>query len=410
MFPLSDSLKTRVDILYRIPYSFFIFVRNTSKVVTQPFVANAEIALEILDKSKVSVGRTLVDRSLYADVSDPDSLRQEYLMGGTSVSLSPGDYTLAFEVDDKESRRHFLDDHHTIVVQKKSDQPLRLADLIFIQPGSQSDSLFAPMDYDDAIPLGTNARIIAQVEARIPQDSIRTSVHIFRLNGRDIPLPRSAVDSAFLHPSLKPGALEAASSDSGFLYREKRSGSTTSYLLTGTIGTESLEQGEYELSVTLEGDHVSSTYTHRFAIRWFDMPRSLRNPEMAIPLLHYIMPKEEYEKLQHASERERDTLFKEFWKKKDPTPKTAFNEVMAEFYNRADYAFSHFSTFQHHDGTETDRGRAYILFGPPSSVHDEMQPSAPPREIWEYAMLHKRLVFVDVSRQGDFTLVSQDEQ
>jgi GWxTD domain-containing protein len=408
--PSADTLKSRIDIMYRIPYDFFIFVKNTTKSQAKSFLGNSEIAIEILDSSKTSVARTLAARYLQADFPDPDSLKNDFILGGTSTSLSPGVYSLVVEVNDRESHRHFLDKSRTIDLKNFSREDFALCDVIFTyQQHQPADSQVLPIMYNETIPFGEQVEFLAQLKLPSTVDSFHTSVHIYKHNHT---LPgRTSVfsDSGARSFSIDPGELQAVASDSGFYYRRTHSASGHYFLLSGPLHSESLTQGEYELEFIFRWNGAMKKSVHRFNVRWLTMPRSLRNPELAVSVLKYIMTEDEYQKIRHANDDGRDSMFERFWNQRDPTPATAFNEVMAEYYDRADYALSHFGTLQHSNGTETDRGRTYMIFGPPTTIHREMIPSAPPREIWEYATLHKRLVFIDESRQGNFTLISHDE-
>jgi len=57
---------------------------------------------------------------------------------------------------------------------------------------------------------------------------------------------------------------------------------------------------------------------------------------------------------------------KGFWRKLDPTPQTAVNEVYQKFTARVKYADSHFGSFER--GALTDRGVTYIRLGPPDEI------------------------------------------
>lgn len=64
---------------------------------------------------------------------------------------------------------------------------------------------------------------------------------------------------------------------------------------------------------------------------------------------------------------DRATFIEGFWKKRDPTPDTAENEFRETFDRRAVFADK---VFESPDGrgATSDRGRVFILLGPPSSV------------------------------------------
>jgi GWxTD domain-containing protein len=76
-----------------------------------------------------------------------------------------------------------------------------------------------------------------------------------------------------------------------------------------------------------------------------------------------ISQKERARFLALNSDEEREGFIREFWERRDPTPSTPRNEYEEEHYRRFEYALR---TFQEGvPGWRTDRGRVYILHGPP---------------------------------------------
>lgn len=63
---------------------------------------------------------------------------------------------------------------------------------------------------------------------------------------------------------------------------------------------------------------------------------------------------------------EREFFQTQFWRRRDPTPSTHVNEFVSEHYRRIAFANQHFSGTGL--GALTDRGRIYILHGPPDSI------------------------------------------
>ena len=66
-----------------------------------------------------------------------------------------------------------------------------------------------------------------------------------------------------------------------------------------------------------------------------------------------------------ADDEERRRFISEFWSSLDPSPGTAVNEYQIEFYRRAKFADSNWST-ETMKGSESDRGMVLVLLGPPS--------------------------------------------
>ena len=67
-----------------------------------------------------------------------------------------------------------------------------------------------------------------------------------------------------------------------------------------------------------------------------------------------------------STNAERDQFIEAFWQRRDPTPDTAENEYKEEHYRRIAYANEHYAAGM--PGWMTDRGRIYIMYGPPTSV------------------------------------------
>jgi GWxTD domain-containing protein len=100
-----------------------------------------------------------------------------------------------------------------------------------------------------------------------------------------------------------------------------------------------------------------------------------------------------------SNNAERDTFIEGFWQRRDPTPDTAENEYKEEHYRRIAYANEHYAAGM--PGWRTDRGRIYIMYGPPTSIDSHpmggpYQRSAEegggqtetfPFEVWRYRYL-----------------------
>jgi GWxTD domain-containing protein len=79
-----------------------------------------------------------------------------------------------------------------------------------------------------------------------------------------------------------------------------------------------------------------------------------------------ITPEELSAFKQLSNDEERDQFIENFWLRRDPTPDTPENEYKEEHYRRIAYANEHFPAGK--PGWMTDRGRIYIVFGPPDEI------------------------------------------
>src|SRR5579863_4597987 len=81
----------------------------------------------------------------------------------------------------------------------------------------------------------------------------------------------------------------------------------------------------------------------------------------------YIITDEERKAfLQLQTNEEREQFIEAFWQRRDPTPDTVENEFKEEHYRRIAYANERFSSGI--PGWRTDRGRIYIMWGPPDQI------------------------------------------
>jgi GWxTD domain-containing protein len=127
----------------------------------------------------------------------------------------------------------------------------------------------------------------------------------------------------------------------------------------------------------------------------------------------YIITDEErtaFKKLQTNAEREQ--FIEQFWTRRDPTPGTPENEFKQEHYRRIAYANEHFSDPAGGPGWKTDRGRVYIVYGPPDELEDHShQITKPPYQLWRYRLIEgvgKNVIiqFTDRDRNGSFVMDS----
>jgi len=122
---------------------------------------------------------------------------------------------------------------------------------------------------------------------------------------------------------------------------------------------------------------------------------------------------------QLSNDDERDQFIEQFWLRRDPTPDTEENEYKEEHYRRIAYANEHFAAGI--PGWKTDRGRMYIIYGPPNSIDAHPtggsyvrpaeegggETSTYPFEVWNYRYLEGigqniDIEFVDTCSCGEY--------
>ena len=143
----------------------------------------------------------------------------------------------------------------------------------------------------------------------------------------------------------------------------------------------------------------------------------------------YIITPEEraaFKKL--STDEEREQFIEQFWERRNPNPGSPENEFKEEYYRRIAYANEHYASGV--PGWKTDRGRIYIMYGPPDEIDSHptggtyiprpgelpyMGPGVSggmttyPFEDWRYRYIdgigtNVELEFVDPTGPGDYHL------
>lgn len=156
-----------------------------------------------------------------------------------------------------------------------------------------------------------------------------------------------------------------------------------------------------------------------------------QNSQKFLDVTRYIMTPQEEKIFREMPPEDRGKFVTEFWRRRDPSPETEENEFRTLYYTRLAIADKAYRTGI--PGWMTDRGRIYILLGPPMDVIRKSMGDATvdfqrgvrelsadlleegtrterPTEIWIYNQYPDyfsgplRLVFVDYESDGDYKL------
>lgn len=93
-------------------------------------------------------------------------------------------------------------------------------------------------------------------------------------------------------------------------------------------------------------------------------------------VVYIITAQERAAFLKLDTNEEREQFIQQFWERRNPTPGTPENEFRKEHYRRIAQANLRFPTATGTAGWRTDRGRIYIVFGPPDEIDDHSSPGA----------------------------------
>jgi len=128
-----------------------------------------------------------------------------------------------------------------------------------------------------------------------------------------------------------------------------------------------------------------------------------------------------------TSDQQRDDFIVSFWERRNPNPGAAKNSFKEEHYRRLAYANTHFAAGA--PGYRTDRGRIYIMCGPPDNVDQHFSAAGSEKpvagtkdgaipfdwELWHYRYIEGlgkdvTFKFVDTCGCGEYQMaVDKDE-
>jgi GWxTD domain-containing protein len=119
--------------------------------------------------------------------------------------------------------------------------------------------------------------------------------------------------------------------------------------------------------------------------------------------LYYIAEQWEIDSLLRVPAEEREKEWKRFWVRKDSIFLIGKEELEKKYFERVEYANTHFRTFR--EGWKTDRGRVYIKLGKPDEIISyPFEIDRSPYEVWYYYSLDLKFIFVDKQGFGEYTL------
>ncbi len=298
-----------------------------------------------------------------------------------SFIVRPGKYRLLINLTDEDTRK-------TLRREKKLDIKGFIAPEAFI-----SDILFA-----DAVQIDTSGKVIvrrANVASRFynPDSSFWAYFEIY---------PKSLKDSLLMRYSIfNREQKKIVSRTQKFLPNSKQ----IPFLIDLSKYIE--VTGQYKLTVYVAQGKVARNLSVNFSVVWQNASFAKMNATLMLETMRDYIPGDDYKFLKTASDSAKRAYFREYWKKRDPTPGTEKNELLEEFTRRVEFANNYFSVHALNlEGWQTDRGKIYIKYGAPTEVDRRMDEiDLPPFEIWYYEHLQRRFIFEDKSGVGDFKLV-----
>ena len=353
-----------------------------------------------LPPNKESVTRTFWRGVAKAKTYEETKSHKEYLQGFFSVELKPGYYSAFLQLsepDISEGKHSTVRIIHVPDYTKEHTSSIIMLDQI--KKFDASDKL-PLLNFGNNVYYGKNFGILFSVPQNEQGTDYKVEIDNLGTNPTDTSSAKIAYTSDISADNVINNVGLKADTSHNKVYLKLVKDEDPNYAYA-SIPNSRFANDSYRIKIINNKNNKILT-SRIFQSRWLNMPTSLLNLNVSIDMLHFILNKDKVKEMNSGSFKEREQKFREFWKKRDPTPNTQYNELMAEYYRRIDYAWEHFTTINK-PGYDTDQGKVYINLGPPDRIERHFPTNGPAIVIWYYGK--RKYAFQATSGFGDFELV-----
>lgn len=294
-----------------------------------------------------------------------------------NINQKPGKYKLLIEVRDAQTGNNFYSKRN-IEIKDQTNAEIKFSNLVLVNNENQDINEKISV-FNDIIEINTSPTLLMEYATQ-EIDSLTIESKIYKIENNKNKLIYNKI-----HKVLSTNQYNN--------FFEK-------------IDNSSLEEGTYFIKYQLSQSENKTSVLDTFKVAWYEKPTYLYKYDLALRPMKYLMSPEEYEDVEDLSNDELEKWFKKYWKERDDTPETTFNEVQFEFYSRVQKSINNYS-LRFKEGWRTERGQTLILYGEPTNIDKHHHVAkAKPFEVWYYENLNKKITFLDKKNNGDFKLVS----
>lgn len=350
----ADSGRSTLELSYEIPYSSLSFVRSG-----EAYVATYRLALEALDRSGQPVASDIRRNEVVVVAYGVTGARDSMAHGVMALELPAGAVSGRVRITDPASDRSARADFR--IERPSGGMSLRLAragaGLVMLK----ADTLRAQAELVPAVAGFDSCRFVV-LEGR--RRALSATVATTESAGRRI--------------------------------------ARYSLSLGDSAGRAVLASGDYQLEASWREARARLPFSVRVA--FFDDDRAWAR---RVDQLVYITGFDQMRRLKAVAPSEREQAWRDFWRAFDLSPTTERNEREEEYFERIDHAEENFGRGDR--GYRSDRGRVYVVLGPPDQVEQRpFELNAPAVEIWYYYSIGKTFTFYDRFGSGQMVLANPE--
>jgi len=349
-----------LSILYEISNDHFVFIKNNNS-----FKARISTTIQIYDvnNDSIIIQDSWIDQIMESDYNDTRS-SSKYFSFNKVINLFKGVYHLKINVQD-------LDNGKTFKSEERID--LSLSDgfgELFIYTVDRDES-------DDILLKEADAKL------ELNNSNIRLSFQFFGIENdiEELLIELDDSDSKY-----EEKYFNLSLDDEGF------------YSIDFTIPDNFYNNIDLTLSI------LKHSITKKISIKDPDNQFWTNDINEIIFAMRYILPVSGIRALKRMEIKEKREYISNYWLDKDPDPTTEKNELLIEFVDRV--RFSNLKFSDSNKGYRTDRGRIYIIYGPPENVETYSSQYEGTYQVWKYPSGFN-FVFLDRNGFGNFVLIRQ---
>ncbi len=360
---------------------------------------NFNVVMEHDSTKEITVSEWIVD-----NISQhPVVLHERFLIGGRSLFVHPGNYTVhitAKDMNDSNAiakislplrikmmhgKKMYMSDMMTALRIEQLNDTSRLE---WSEQLQRNGLLVIPNPSLECIGTDPTLNLYSELYGCIPGDTLDIVYTIKDAAQRamaEIPLKKAVIGEAIVEYvsipllGLHSGVYTVQLTYSGILKKETVSSVKRLYIVNPEMPPE--------LANTFSEDELFqqsefSTYSEKRIDEEFEKSTCLANSqEQSLwSALGDLTAKQKF-------------MFR-FWKERDPNTETIVNERLEEFRKSINYSNTYFSNPQFREGWRSDRGRVMRRYGAPTQVDRKyMGTTARPYETWFYAEIQGGVYF-----------------
>lgn len=375
VFSSRDSLNARLDLYIELPLENIQFKRN---IATNKYDAFIEYNIIITSSKGNTIYNNTFSETMSNSEEEQKKVDENSVYAIKQFYLQPDSYKFNFLLKDKNTQKEYSKDYE-FKVKDFSKRILNFSDIMLVsdyKEDADGKKEISPIINSN---VGNFKEFYIFFEVYNSLDNLLESSYTYKIIDEKNKLILEGTYNYYL--------------DSGINKKIEK------------ISTNLLTIGNYTFEI-IDKKNNEIVASKKISYRWDFLPVNLKNLDLAISQLVYVATTKELDYIKDASTtEEKERRFLKFWKDKDPSPNTARNEFLIEYYNRIKIANERYSRYV--DGWKTDMGMVYIIFGNPGNIERHpFESDTRPYEIWEYYDINRRFIFVDDTGLGDYRLTT----